>query len=256
MATTLRDKKDVFHPVELEEGVSNLDGQRIISILNEAEKKIQLVNILPQTIDKKVNSIFSLESISILKEFRQLESGYVQAFNSKDRAEAAIKLKKHTRSIYRHFLTDHEAFNKLKQLKCVKEESQETFELYMSHFKKIIYDKLKISVEQEQKQQQALEQITSAEKKMREEIEAKREELKKLKQERENMNTSKNSLISQLKEELRNIRKSSEEANRKLELKSKQRENAETTINNERMTSIKHESDRLKQEYNDTVAKK
>ena len=65
--TANSDKKDVFHPTELEEGVSNLDAQRIISILNEAEKKIQLINMLPASIDKKVNSVFGLDSISIIK---------------------------------------------------------------------------------------------------------------------------------------------------------------------------------------------
>jgi hypothetical protein len=57
--------------------------------------------------------------------------------------------------------------NKLRLLQTARPDaSADTFENYVNHFKKILYDKLKISVEQEQSNQAALEQITATEKKV------------------------------------------------------------------------------------------
>lgn len=101
--------------------------------------------------------------------------------------------------MYRHFLMDPGALTKLRALSLKMEKGQETFELYVSQFKRIIYDRLKISVEQEQKKQEALEQITTAEKKTRDEIQQKRTELKQLREERNNMNMKKVDQITALK---------------------------------------------------------
>ncbi len=70
--------------------------------------------------------------------------------------------------MYRHFHSNASAMNKLKLLQTAKTDTNaDTFEAYTHQFKKILYDKLKISVEQEQSDQAALEQITTTEKKVR-----------------------------------------------------------------------------------------
>ncbi len=51
----------------IDEGLSNVDAQRIMSILNELEKKVQLLDMLPVQTDKKVTSVFDLATISLIK---------------------------------------------------------------------------------------------------------------------------------------------------------------------------------------------
>lgn len=53
--------------IVIDEGLSNVDAQRIITILNEMERKIQLIDMLPEQNDKKANSIFDLTTISLIK---------------------------------------------------------------------------------------------------------------------------------------------------------------------------------------------
>jgi hypothetical protein len=51
----------------IDEGLTNVDAQRIMSILNELEKKVQLLDMLPPHTDKKVTSVFDLATISLIK---------------------------------------------------------------------------------------------------------------------------------------------------------------------------------------------
>ena len=51
----------------IDEGLSNVDAQRIMAILNELEKKVQLLDMLPAQTDKKVTSVFDLATISLIK---------------------------------------------------------------------------------------------------------------------------------------------------------------------------------------------
>lgn len=48
---------------KFDEGLEEVDAQRIITILNEAEKKFALMAILPQTLDKKVVSVLTIDTV-------------------------------------------------------------------------------------------------------------------------------------------------------------------------------------------------
>ena len=46
--------------------LTNVEAQRIISVLQEAQKKVQLIGYLPDTIDRRVSTVFSGETITLI----------------------------------------------------------------------------------------------------------------------------------------------------------------------------------------------
>lgn len=54
------------HANEMDEGLTSLDSQRILSILNEVERKIHVLNLLPLVVEKKVHSIFAIDTVSLI----------------------------------------------------------------------------------------------------------------------------------------------------------------------------------------------
>lgn len=59
--------KSIPHLSEkFDEGLEELDAQRVMSILSEIEKKFALLGMLPQSLDKKVTSVLTIDTVFLL----------------------------------------------------------------------------------------------------------------------------------------------------------------------------------------------
>ncbi|KAH9276901.1 hypothetical protein BASA83_000413 [Batrachochytrium salamandrivorans] len=193
--------------------LTNLEAQRIMAVQYEMQRKIVLVGLLPDVTDRRVSTVFGSETFNMIKEYRQLELKYKSILdirNSDSKPDSytieikdtAKAIKTATRSITRHFLQNSSALAKLRYLKSGKSPVVAQFEHLLQEIKMLVYGRLKTTVEEERDKQDQLAVIIAKEKK-------------------------RNEVIRRLKDELREIKRQAEEATKKLESKSKQKEDAD-----------------------------
>ena len=47
--------------------LTNVEGQRIMTVIQEIQRKVQMVGLLPDVIDKRVSSVFGGDTFSLIK---------------------------------------------------------------------------------------------------------------------------------------------------------------------------------------------
>ncbi|KAI8911719.1 hypothetical protein EDD86DRAFT_203094 [Gorgonomyces haynaldii] len=234
--------------------LTNIEAQRIMAVIQEIQKKVHMMNMLNDAAEKRTNSILSAETSALVREHLQLESRFKQATEQKtETAELVKQLKQSTRTLTRHFLQNPSALSKLKYLKSTQTPVIAYFEHRLQECKTLIFEKLKTTVEEEVAKQEHLAMIIAKEQKTTSEVNALKEELEKAKKERMGEINKKNEIIRKLKDELRDIKHQAEDATKKLENRSKVKEEAELELFRQKETDLSTEIDQLKKKLEETV---
>jgi chromosome segregation ATPase len=230
-------------------------------VLQEIQRKVQLIGILPDMSDKKITTVLVGDSLALVKEMAALELKYKTILESKpyenqnqDIKDVAKLLRIHTRSLCRHFQGNSNALMKLRFLKSAKSPAVAQFEHRLQEVKTLIYDRLKTTVEEENQKQDQLSLIIAKEQKTSAEVKTQREELEKAKRERNAEISKKNEIIRKLKDELKEIKQQAEEATRKLESKSKQKEDLDIKASEQKEAELRQETEELRNELERTNA--
>ncbi|KAJ3088216.1 hypothetical protein HK102_009268 [Quaeritorhiza haematococci] len=235
--------------------LSNVEAQRIMSVLSEAEKKVHIIGLLPDVIDRRAASVFPAETMTIMTEYRQLEQKYKALWEMRENGDksesperiamelkdAGRQLRITTRSLHRHFLNNSNALSKLRYLKSTKSPAISQFETLLHEVKMLIYERLKTTVEEEKMKQDQLSVIISKEQKTSQEVKSLQEELEKATRERISEVSKKNEIIKRLKEELRDIKQQAEETTKRLETRSKQKEDLDLQQFKQKEVALKQE---------------
>ncbi|TPX58770.1 hypothetical protein SpCBS45565_g07916 [Spizellomyces sp. 'palustris'] len=230
-----------------------VEAQRIMSVLVEAQRKVQLIGLLPDVMDRRMATVFSGDTFTAITEIRQLEDKYNALLANKeedspsrvsvssDLKDSSRQIRQATRSLVRHFLQNPAATSKLRYLKSTKLPSVARFEQLLQEVKMLVYERLGTTVEEERAKQDQLSIIIAKEQKTSNEVKALREELDKARKERTTDINKKNEIIRRLKEELREIKQQAEETTKRLEARSKQKEDSDIQQFRDRETSLKQE---------------
>ncbi|KAJ3129957.1 hypothetical protein HK098_007223 [Nowakowskiella sp. JEL0407] len=243
--------------------LTNVEAQRIISVIQDVQKKVSLINLLPDFLDRRVQSVFSSDTVNMISEHRQLEQRYKQLVESDkptdsqntELKEIIRQLKASTRTLYRNFVQNPTAMSKLRYLKSTKLPVVAQFEQLLQEMKILVYERLKTTVEEEKAKQDQLSIIIAKEQKTSNEVKVLQEEWEKAKRERANEISKKNDLIRRLKDELREIKQQAEEATKRLETRSKQKEDMDSQQFRDKEVSLKQEIASLKTQLEETVKK-
>ncbi|KAJ3322101.1 hypothetical protein HDV06_003552 [Boothiomyces sp. JEL0866] len=224
-----------------------------MAVLQEIQKKVYLLGLIPENMDKKTSTVLTGDALTLIREAGLLEQKYKQIVEQKpyegqsnDIKETAKAIKVLTRTICRYFLQNQNNMLKLRYLKSNKAPIVAQFEHRLQEIKTLVYDRLRTTVEEENQKQDQLSLIIAKEQKTSSEVKALREELEKAKKERSGEINKRNDIIRRLKEELRDIKQQAEETTRKLESKSKQKEDLDIKASKEKETALQLEIEALK----------
>ncbi|KAI8609551.1 hypothetical protein BC830DRAFT_1173457 [Chytriomyces sp. MP71] len=219
----------------------NVEAQRIMSVLQEAQKKVAIVGLLPDEVDRRVATVFSAETVALIGEYKLLEAKYKTVtegrFSEADQKEVAKQLRMATRAICRHFLQNPTLIGKLRYLKSTKSNNVVHFENLLQEVKVLVYERLRTSVEEEKAKQDQLSVIIAKEQKTSNEVRILKDELDKAKRERTSEVSKRNEII----QELRDIKQQAEDTTKRLESRSKQKEDAELQQAKDKETAMKDE---------------
>jgi chromosome segregation ATPase len=117
------------------------------------------------------------------------------------------------------------------------------FEHLLQEIRTIVYDRLRTTVEEEKAKQDQLSVIIAKEQKTSNEVKLLMEEVEKARRERSNEISKRNEVIRKLKEDLRLIKHEAEETTRKLESRSKQKEDSDIQKFVDKETSLQKDID-------------
>ncbi|KAJ3275766.1 hypothetical protein HDV01_007233 [Terramyces sp. JEL0728] len=240
--------------------LTNVEAQRIMAVLQEIQKKVYLMGLIPENMDKKTSTVLTGDALTLIKESGLLEQKYKQIVEQKayegqinDAKETAKAIKVLTRTIGRYFLQNQNNMLKLRYLKSNKAPLVAQFEHRLQEIKTLVYDRLRTTVEEESQKQDQLSLIIAKEQKTSSEVKTLREELEKAKKERSGEINKRNDIIRRLKEELRDIKQQAEETTRKLESRSKQKEDLDIKASKEKETALLLEIETLKNQLETDV---
>ncbi|KAJ3108270.1 hypothetical protein HDU97_001804 [Phlyctochytrium planicorne] len=242
-----------------------------MSVLQELQAKITILDILPDVIDRRAISNLQAETITLIRDYRSVEEKFASLADRRTQFEkgnlpipddltAEIKeltkvLKTSTRNLTRHILQTPGTTSKLRYLKFTKSPGITNFEALIQEIKILVYERLKTTVEEEKARQDQLSIIIAKEQKTSNEVRALKEEVEKAKKERTFEVNKRNEIIRRLKEELRDIKQQAEETTRRMESRSKQKEDQEVQTAKEKETSIKLEISNLQARLVDLTTK-
>jgi DNA repair exonuclease SbcCD ATPase subunit len=236
--------------------LSNIEAQRVMSVLTELQKKIYIVNFIQESMDKRMPTILTGEGYSLITEYQEVEKRYRTAAEAGKFAEAKEIMKAFkstTRALLRHFLNNMNSFTKLRSLKRTKPPILTHFEHRLQEYKNLFYYRLKTTVEEENSIQEQLSQIVVKEMKTNNEVKALKEELETAKKDRMGEINRKNDIIRRLKDELKEIKHQGEDAAKSLELRSKQKEEIEIQQFSEREREIQADIDRMELQLKEDI---
>lgn len=145
--------------------------------------------------------------------------------------------------------------NKLRYLKSTKSSAVLKFEHLLQEIRRLVYDRLRTTVEEEKAKQDQLSVIIAKEQKTSNEVKLLQEELEKARRERSNEISKRNEVIRKLKEDLRLIKQEAEETTKRLESRSKQKEDIDIQKFQDRETTLQREIDFLKSELKENLKK-
>ncbi|KAI9348774.1 IQ domain-containing protein D-like protein [Zopfochytrium polystomum] len=216
--------------------LTNVEAQRVMSVLQEMQRKVHLMGMIPEAVDRKVATIFPAETVAMLSEHINLNKRYSELremklsgekVNEVDLKDAAKLLRLSTRTVARHFLQNPALYSKLRFLRVNKPPAAAQFEQLLHEVKMIVYERLMTTVEEERAKQDQLSIIIAKEQKTSNEVKALKAELDKARRERSSEISKRNEVIRRLKDELREIKQQAEETTKRMESRSKQKEDQE-----------------------------
>ncbi|KAI9014789.1 hypothetical protein BC832DRAFT_169558 [Gaertneriomyces semiglobifer] len=233
--------------------LTNVEAQRIMSVLLEAQKKVQLIGWMPDVVDRRTSTVLGTEAAAVISELRSLENRYKSLLGddetsktrppaiSSEAKEVARQIRHSTRTAIRHFLQSPTVASKLRYMKSTRPEAVVRFEQLLQEVKMLIYGRLGTTVEEEKVTQDQLSIIIAKEQKTSSEVQVLQEELEKARKERIAEINKKNEVIRRLKEELRDIKQQAEESTKRLETRSKQKEDSDMQQFRDKVGWTKHE---------------
>ncbi|ORY39943.1 hypothetical protein BCR33DRAFT_853067 [Rhizoclosmatium globosum] len=237
----------------------NVEAQRIMSVLQEAQRKVMVIGMLPDEVDRRVSTVFAAETVAYIGEYKLLEAKYRNLVEGRapdaEVKETAKQLRISTRTVCRHFLQNPPLIAKLRYLKSTKPNNILQFEGLLQEVKVLVYERLKTSVEEEKAKQDQLSVIIAKEQKTSNEVRLLKEELEKAKKERSAEVSKRNETIRRLKEELRDIKQQAEDTTKRLESRSKQKEDQELQLAKDKEINMKAEIAKLTEELQDMIKK-
>ncbi|KAJ3414692.1 hypothetical protein HDV05_006227 [Chytridiales sp. JEL 0842] len=259
----------------IEEGASfstkltNVEAQRIMSVLQEAQKKVLLIGFLPDVVDRRVSTVLGADAVALIQDHKVLEQRFKSLNEAKEagektdsgiRIEEQIKevskqLRASTRALCRHFSQNPTALNKLRYLKSSKPNTVIQFEHLLQEVKVLVYERLKTTVEEEKLRQDQLSVIVTKEQKTSNEVKALKEELDRAKKERTTEISKRNEVIRRLKDELREIKQQAEESTKRLESRSKQKEEQDLQLAREKELNLRQEISNIKAQLMEATQK-
>lgn len=241
--------------------LTNVEAQRIMSVIQDIQRKIQIINLLPEATDRRPATVFNMDTLSALKNYWDAEVKYKTCLENTDPGKAyqtemkeyTKQLKLTTREITRLLSLSSSELTKLKYLKVSKGAMILQFEGLIQEVKTLVYERLKTTVEEERARQDQLSLLIARERKTSNEVRTLKEELDKAKKERSNAIHKKNEVIWKLKEELKEIKQQAEEATKKLEFKSKQNEDQDMQQFKDKENTLKREILALTEQLHDLI---
>jgi chromosome segregation ATPase len=142
---------------------------------------------------------------------------------------------------------------KLRYLKGASIPGIARFEHLLQEIRTIVYDRLRTTVEEEKAKQDQLSVIIAKEQKTSNEVKLLMEEVEKARHERSNEISKRNEVIRKLKEDLRLIKHEAEETTRKLESRSKQKEDSDIQKFVDKETALQREIDTSRAQFKENL---
>ncbi|OUM70239.1 hypothetical protein PIROE2DRAFT_56918 [Piromyces sp. E2] len=158
-----------------------IQRQRIKSVLNELYKKIIIVGLLPDSLERHFINIFDNEVSVVVKKYLEVKNEYLLVrktngeINSLYLNEVIKKYKIAIKNVYRTFLFSPDAYLRLMKYQTdnnIKKTIEvQKFEKAVSEILNFLYDKLDTTYEQDVKKQKEIKEITDIELKKKEKVE-------------------------------------------------------------------------------------
>ncbi|EPZ32374.1 hypothetical protein O9G_002214 [Rozella allomycis CSF55] len=248
----------------------NIEGYRILSVLQEALRKMEIVESVPLYPDSALARVLGAEIFENLTEFRNCEikyqsvyDKYLQKFKEETESDPnseisaknlryisqmpdflkdeVRKLKAATRSACRSLISIHDILAKIENYDSLLDENMHEYIVLWKDLIYVVKEKLQTTIDEDKKIQEHLSHILAKERKTNEEIATLREELEVAKKSRITEIGIKNENIKRLKEQLQDIKVKSEATASKQESKFKQREAMDQTAFKEKEGKLKPE---------------
>jgi len=210
-----------------------IQRQRIKTVLNELYKKVIIVGLLPDVIERHFVNIFDPEITALVKKYLDIKSEYLVVrksdggeINQLYLNEVIKKYKVAVRNVYRAFIFSPESY--LRLLKYQEDHHLEKvvevmkFERAIKEFLHFLYDKLDMTYEQDQKKQKEIKEITEIEQKKKEKVENFKTILKNAINERYENISEKTRQMEEYKDELEKCKLTSENNIKRIKATSKQ----------------------------------
>ncbi|KAL7754357.1 hypothetical protein RI367_000338 [Sorochytrium milnesiophthora] len=251
--------------------LSDVDGQRIMTVLTDMLRRVSWVANMPFSIDWRLRNVLGEQISGAMQLFSDAEKAYMhlveieragEAIAQSDLFQAELEksgqaVQAATRDLCRT-LAEQDPPLDLRKLhdalpaafKSVEDDqdaasssemaaSMTRLEDVLRSIKLLIYNKLKTTPEEERSRQHQLESNLAKEQKTILEVKNVREQLESVRQEHAQEVQRRNDNIRKLKDELREIKQQAEDATKKLEQKSKQKEDGDLSQFHEKEQLLK-----------------
>jgi len=267
-----------------------MDVQRIISIVDEMEKKILILNMIPKQLDVVFKIDVGSKVYDIIRTYKDIEKeliarqehcekAKINVNEDKNYVELEHQYKSIIRRIYRLFLQDKDLYNRLYQSytrrmnkleekekeednlfssdsrRLESEKAYKKFEFYIKKNKIFFEERLMESVEEEQLLKEKIEIMVSKEEQINKQISVVQNALNEINLKRFHDNKLKEEIIVKLTNNLESIRTNSAKAKKKiLDSSNKKNEGTKMTYK-QKNDSLKAEIELLEQQYNEMLQK-
>ncbi|KAJ3361425.1 hypothetical protein GGF32_007349 [Allomyces javanicus] len=223
--------------------LTDVHAQRILAVLNEAIGKLETLFSLPPVVDRRAVNMLGKEVATEIDNYNTLKRT-LDATTFSDQSAAIDALHQSARSLARLFLHHPEKRQELMLYSAHDTNAApfppsvlqrlDLFKQLLVSTKWLTLEKLTRSAHDEECKKLELAKVVEREKKARAEVENVKILLDKAKRERVTEISAKNEVIRKLKDELKDIKQSAEDVARKLEQRTKAKEEGEHTQFSER----------------------
>ncbi|ORX45345.1 hypothetical protein BCR36DRAFT_358238 [Piromyces finnis] len=272
--------------------VRAMDIQRVINIINEIEKKILILNMIPKNLDVVFKIDIGNKAFNIVKMYKDIEKELKIYHNQctasgmdytedENYIELTHQYRTIIRRIYRLFLQDKQLYSrlyhsykrrmedeqhleedKIKKREVVSEElvreleqekSCKKFEMYIKEIKVFFEERLMESVEEEQKQQKKIERIITKEEQTNKQIHVVQNSLNETNLKRYHENKEREKIIDKLSNDLEAIRANSDKMKKRIIDTSNKKNDQTKMIYKQKTDALKAEIELLENQYNELI---
>lgn len=260
-----------------------MDVQRVINIINEMEKKILILNMIPKQLDVVFKIDIGTKPYSIIKVYndiekeliscqKQCETSKVNLEDNENYIEITHQYRTIIRRICRMFIQDKSLFNRLYQsykrrmegAKNDEIKDDETddltydiackkFEQYIKEIKVFFEERLMESVEEEEEQRKKIEHIIAKEEQTNKQIDIVRNSLNEINMKRFYENKEKEKIIEKMSNELESLRKNSVNTKKRIFDTSIKKNDGTKMLHKQKTDMLKLEIEQLEKQYNELL---